>query len=60
MKTIKEIRTRMLNHGLCWWQIAREMKISEATLYRKIREPVDSETIQAINAAIDKILSERE
>lgn len=58
--TIEDIRKTMRNSGLYWWQIARELHISEPTMYRKIREPVAPETILVIKATIQKILSARE
>ena len=54
-----EIRNRMRRTGVFWWEIADELNISEATLYRKIRRPLDSETESRIKKAIDSIVAKR-
>ena len=59
MKTIDEIKKRMSEHGVHWWQVAKKMNISEATLYRKLREPTPPETIRDVDNAVDEIIRER-
>ena len=58
-KNISEIRKRMRDNGVFWWQIADKMGVSEMTIYRKIRRPLDDETAKRINQIITDIIRER-
>ena len=59
MEIIDEIKKRMARHGVHWWQVAKKMNISEATLFRRLREPITPETIRDVDTAVDEIIRER-
>ena len=55
-----EIRLKARGAGIALWQIADRMKVSEATITRMLRRPLDKETKQKILNAINAIKSERD
>lgn len=50
-----DIKTRMKAAGVRQWQIANVLGISENTLVRKLRYPLDSNEKQRIAAAIREL-----
>lgn len=55
-----DIREKLRRNGIYWYEVAGKMGISEATLYRKLRKPLDYQTAKKIETIIAEILSERE
>jgi len=49
------IITRLENHGIAYWELARELKTHENTIGRWMRNPSDEQKAQ-LNGAIDAIL----
>lgn len=58
MKNI-EIRTKVKNYRVYYWEIADYLGITPETLSRKLRHELSEEKKQEINAAIDTVLRER-
>ena len=54
--TNKRIRKKMIDSGLKQWELAKLMGISEATMYRKLRE----ELSEAEQDRIIKLIEENE
>jgi len=53
--TGQEVRELLRRNRLYHWELAKEMGISEFTLSRYLRGPLDSKKEQAILAAIDRL-----
>ncbi len=51
----KDIRDRVSLYGICYWEIAEAIGVSDSTVYRWMRTPLSSDHKLMINAAIDKI-----
>ena len=45
--------------GVCLWEVAMKLGISEPTLYRKLRVEFDEETKSKVISIIDSIVAER-
>ena len=54
-----DLKTLAKTKGVCAWQIADELKISENTLYRMLRYPLDEEKRKAYIDAVNKIAESR-
>lgn len=52
------IREKAKQAGVRHWQIALHLGISEQTLVRWLRTPLDSEKAQRINSAIESLADE--
>ena len=50
------IITRLENHGIAYWELAREIGTHENTIGRWMRNPTEEQK-QMINKAIDAILT---
>lgn len=59
MKENIEIRASISNAGLKYWEVAYATGISEATLCVWLRKPLSTERRERINAAIEKLCSQR-
>lgn len=59
MAANKEIRERAKQAGVKHWQIAIQMGVSEQTLVRWLRTPLDENKEQRIAAAIECLVAER-
>lgn len=53
--TGQEVRELLRRKRLYHWELAKEMRISEFTLSRHLRGPLDDKKEQAILAAIDRL-----
>ena len=51
----KDIRDRVSLYGICYWEIAEAIGVSDSTIYRWMRTPLSAEHRLMVNAAIDKI-----
>lgn len=54
-----EVRKRVKDSGVRYWEIAEHMNISAETLCRWLRREFDEERKQSVLKAIDEILKER-
>lgn len=52
--TNKRIRKKMIDKGLKQWELARLMGISEATMYRKLRDELPEEEQDRIIQLIEE------
>lgn len=53
-----EIRLRLAGHGIKLWQLADALGVSEATVTRMFRKPIDGEALNRVIAAIEKLEQE--
>lgn len=53
-----EIRKRLSFSGIRLWQLADELGVSEATVTRMFRKPIEGETLNRVVAAIEKLEQE--
>lgn len=51
----EEIRLAARKHGVPVWKIARELGVSEQTLYRWFRVPLSKETEKAVWESIERL-----
>lgn len=59
MKTNESCRRHAKNNGVCFWQIAEVMGISEFTLCRKMRHEFSDKDKEAFINAVNQIVKER-
>ncbi|MFA7255970.1 MAG: helix-turn-helix domain-containing protein [Kiritimatiellales bacterium] len=50
-----EVRMKVRRAGITLWEIARELDVSEPTLYRWLRADLDPDVLSKINKAIEKL-----
>jgi len=54
-----EIRAYAKNRGVCLWQIAKVMNVSEATITRLFRNELSESKAAEIKSIIDRIAADR-
>lgn len=59
MRANNDIRNTAQNKGVCLWEIAAALKISEPTMTRKMRTELSKEEKGKIFAIIDDITKEK-
>lgn len=59
MRANNDIRNTAQNKGVCLWEIAAALKISEPTMTRKMRTELPQEDKSKIFAIIDSIAKEK-
>ena len=51
----QDIRMALKRKGLCLWQLADQLGISEATMTRKLRKELSNDEKQKLHEIIDKM-----
>lgn len=55
-----DIKKRLKNNGISYFELAELFGVSEMTIFRKLRKDLDKSEKEEINKAIDEIISKRE
>lgn len=58
--TKAEIKQLAADAGLCLWQIAEKLGITDSTFSRKLRRPLSEADTAKVLAAIEQLTAERE
>lgn len=54
-----DIRNKAKKYGVCLWQIAEKLNLTDSTFSRKLRKELSQEEKQKIFGIIDSIVAER-
>lgn len=55
-----DIKKRLKNNGISYFELAELFGVSEMTIFRKLRKDLDKSEKEEINKAIDTLISKRE
>ena len=55
-----ELRKRLYDAHITFWQLADAVGVHESTIIRWFREPLDKEHLTAVESALDRIFKARE
>lgn len=59
-KANKEIRDRIRESGIFYWQVAAELHINDGNFSRRLRHELSQEEKETVIQAIERIVSEEE
>lgn len=60
MKTNEEIRKKIEENHIRYWQVAYEYSIDDTAFSKKLRRELSEEEKEKINKIIDKLIKEKE